>query len=442
MEKKRIIVVSADAMVCEDIDRLRRLPNFQRYLAGGCEAVKGMRTIYPSVTYPAHISMITGCWPGMHGVTSNFSFTTSNKDQNWLWFSDSYQVEDIFEAAKKAGYHTASVSWPGTAKNPSVDWLMAEYWMPNPGDTLRSSFRDAGSSEEMLDLIERNEYLLAKDYKKGGKKYFMQWPMVDDFNIHVACDVIREHAPELLFVHTGTFDSWRHAHGVFSPWTEDAAFRLDGYIGQLMDACREAGVLEQTNLVLVSDHGQRDIRRVIRLNVLLADAGLLSVDKDGTVTDWEAFAFSNAMSALIYLKHPENEKLKQRVYDCLKELQQEGVYGVGQVFTAEEAKEQEHLWGGFSFVVESDGYTSFSDAAVRPLVEQFHADDYRAGRATHGYLPDFGPQPVFAAKGPDFCEHTLIERGRVIDEAPTYAKLLGVELKEADGKAMDVFLRQ
>ena len=99
MEKKRIIVVSADAMVCEDIDRLRRLPNFQRYLAGGCEAVKGMRTIYPSVTYPAHISMITGCWPGTHGVTSNFSFTTSNKDQNWLWFSDSYQVEDIFEAA-------------------------------------------------------------------------------------------------------------------------------------------------------------------------------------------------------------------------------------------------------------------------------------------------------------------------------------------------------
>ena len=35
--KKRILVFSADAMVCEDVDALRQLPNFQKYLAGGCE---------------------------------------------------------------------------------------------------------------------------------------------------------------------------------------------------------------------------------------------------------------------------------------------------------------------------------------------------------------------------------------------------------------------
>ena len=55
--KKRILVFSADAMVCEDVDALRQLPNFQKYLAGGCEVTGGMRTIYPSVTYPAHVSM-------------------------------------------------------------------------------------------------------------------------------------------------------------------------------------------------------------------------------------------------------------------------------------------------------------------------------------------------------------------------------------------------
>ena len=35
--KKRILVYSVDAMVCEDVDALRRLPNFQKFLAGGCE---------------------------------------------------------------------------------------------------------------------------------------------------------------------------------------------------------------------------------------------------------------------------------------------------------------------------------------------------------------------------------------------------------------------
>lgn len=37
--KKRILVFSADAMVCEDVDALRQLPNFQKYLAGGCEEI-------------------------------------------------------------------------------------------------------------------------------------------------------------------------------------------------------------------------------------------------------------------------------------------------------------------------------------------------------------------------------------------------------------------
>ena len=37
--KKRILVFSADAMVCEDVDALRQLPNFQKYLAGGCEVL-------------------------------------------------------------------------------------------------------------------------------------------------------------------------------------------------------------------------------------------------------------------------------------------------------------------------------------------------------------------------------------------------------------------
>ena len=75
---------------------------------------------------------------------------------------------------------------------------------------------------------------------------------------------------------------------------------------------------------------------------------------------------------------------KQAVYQCLEELRQEGVYGIGRLFTAEEARDEEHLYGGFSFVIESDGYTSFGDKAVRPLVQNFDVNDYRFGRATHG----------------------------------------------------------
>lgn len=70
---------------------------------GGSEFRGGMRTIYPSVTYPIHVSILTGCYAGKHQITSNFKFTTTNRDDNWIWFSDRIAVEDIFTAAKACG---------------------------------------------------------------------------------------------------------------------------------------------------------------------------------------------------------------------------------------------------------------------------------------------------------------------------------------------------
>ena len=435
---KRLIVFSVDAMVTEDVEALRSMPNFRKYLAGGSEFKNGMRTIYPSVTYPIHVSIMTGCYAGKHGITSNFGFTTENKDDTWLWACDKIAVEDIFAAAKRKGLSTASISWPVTGRNPNIDYLIDEYWFPNPGETMRAGFADMGSSEEMLDIMESHTDMLAPGWEQGGKKNFMVWPGVDDFWVTCACDIIRKYKPELTFVHTGTFDGFRHKNGVFGPHLDEARANLDRYIGQLMAACEEAGVAEETNLIIVSDHGQRDINRAINLNVKLADAGLIDVDENGKVTDWRAYSFSNAMSSLIYVKDPKDE---ERVYQTLEELRKEGVFGIGRIYTAKEAREEEELYGDFSFVVESDGYTSFGDKSVRPLVQNFDASDYRFGRATHGYMPDYGPQPVFVAKGPDIREGVVLDRGNVVDEAPTFAKLLGLTMSQADGKPIDEILK-
>ena len=117
------------------------------------------------------------------------------------------------------------------------------------------------------------------------------------------------------------------------------------------------------------------------------------------------------------------------------------MFGIGRIYTAEEADREEGLKGDFTFVIESDGYTSFGDRAVRPLVQNFDASDYRFGRATHGYMPDYGPQPVFVAKGPAIREGVELGRGRVIDEAPPFAKIIGQTRPQADGKPSDEILK-
>ena len=92
-------------------------------------------------------------------------------------------------------------------------------------------------------------------------------------------------------------------------------------------------------------------------------------------------------------------------------------------------------------MLETDGYTSFGDSALRPLVKNFDSRDYRYGRATHGYLPEKGPQPILLAQGPDIAQGVVLPEGRLIDEAPTFARLLGAELPEAEGQVLEGILR-
>lgn len=432
MMKRRLLVLSVDAMVREDVEYLKTLPNYSKYLAG-CSEVKTIRTIYPSVTYPAHVSMATGCYPAKTGVYSNYAFTLGSKEETWNWFHDAVKVEDIFTAAKRGGYSTAALFWPVTGCHPDIDYLMNEYWMPNPNDTLESSFRRAGSGDEMIKIILKNEPLLPASHVKTGRINMMKWPEADNFLFACACDLIRQHKPEVLFVHNGSIDHARHQYGIFNDKINENLRLVDAWIGQMMEALDDAGVLGDTNIVITSDHGQMDLSRIIKPNVFLADNGFITLSPDGKITDYTAYCFSNAMSTMVFLKDPSDRAACDAVYSRLAAMAEEGIYGFTKVFTREELREREQLDGDFSFVLETDGYTSFSDSCVRPVINNTDLTDFRFGRATHGYLPDLGPQPVFVGKGPAFKRGVTLERRNIVDEAPTYAALLGVDLPQADG---------
>ncbi len=430
---KKLIVFSADAMVWEDVAYFRTLPNFKKYLEGGC-AVEGVESVYPTNTYPCHATMTTGVYPDRHGVVGNFHLTPGRRPSLWMWEYENVKwKEDIFRAAKAAGYTTAAVFWPMTGGHPQIDYLIDEFWPQTPEEDAEylECYRRLGSSEQMLSIIEKNMDLNA----------IKSHPFRDHFAVLCAADVIRRCRPDVLFVHPANIDGARHGTGVFSDAVRAAVEETDQWLGELMQAVEEIGELANTNLVLVSDHGQKESKRVINPNVLLADHGLLRIAEDGSLADWDAWCQGGGMSGLIYLKDPSDRALYERVYTLLKELAAEGIYGFTQVFTEREAAERYHLAGDFSFVIESDGYTGFWENYRRPLVTNFDASDYRMGRATHGYLPFKGPQPVFLAKGPDFKERVTLKKGRLIDEAPTYARLLGTELPHADGRVMEELLR-
>lgn len=425
----KLIILSADAMVTEDLELFSTLPGYLKYLDGGCR-INRVESIYPTVTYPCHTTMMTGNYPDRHGVTSNFILNLNDKPTPWNRYADVIRSKDIFTACKEKGLTTAAVFWPVTGCHKDIDYKIPEH-VPRNGETIEEAFRNVGCDDDMIRIIEKNRHILKE----------LSHPYIDEFIIACACDILREKQPDVLLIHPANIDGARHQYGVFNEMVDQNVVNTDRFVQQLMGVQEELGLLDQTNLVVTSDHGQMEVQRIINLNVMLADYGFLEVREDGYVVDWKAYCLSNGLSAVVYLRDSSDEKTYQRVFQLLRWMRDEGVYGIGEVLTAEEADEKYRLNGPFSFVIESDNYTSFGENVMGPLVERFGDMDYRYGRASHGYYPWKGPQPIFMAKGPDFAEHVVLEQGRLIDEAPTYAKLLGVELPDTDGTPIDVFVR-
>lgn len=428
----KLIVISSDAMVGEDLAYFETLPNCRKYLAGGAK-ITNVSSIYPSVTFPAHVTMMTGMYPDRHGVFSNMQLIPGSDPTPWQWNYDFMHCTDIFRAAKEKGKTTAAILWPVTAFNPAIDYHIADYWAQSDEETTEDAFKRAGASEEVLEIVRKNQHLFS-----GVER---EHPQRDEFGIACAADIIRQFSPDLLLVHPANIDGVRHESGVFGSHLKGALEDLDRWLGMICQAAEESGGIDRYDIFIVSDHGQMDVRRNIGINVLFAENGLIRIADDGSVADWDAWCLSNGMSAVVFLKNKHDEALKEKVSALLNKLLEEGVYGFSRIYTEEECRSEERFGGEFSFVLETDGYTAFGDYYTRPLVRELSNSDYRFGRATHGYLPHKGPQPILLAKGPDIRENVVLSGSHIIHEAPTYAKILGLELGSTDGQPIDEILK-
>ena len=438
--KEKIFVLSMDAMVGEDLEYLRTKPNFSRLFENSAQVEK-VQTVYPSITYPAHVSMITGCRPGKHGVYTNDELTDYDSYIHWHLYSSMVQVEDIFAAAKRAGCTTAAIYWPVTGCNPNVDYLLnrCNFYEAKTLEDVEKGFREMGSSEEMLAIARKNKHLFPID-RHHADGCLRRKDEFDDFLMACACDVIRQYQPDVMVVHNCWMDSLRHTYGVFNQHVTAGLDAADEWLGQVMAAMEEAGTLADTNFILVSDHGQMDFARRLKINVLLRRGGFIDVDDQGKITGWRAFGQANGMSVVVVLKDPADEKLREEVGEYLRRLESEEVWGFT-VHTPEEVRERYGVYGNFAYMLETDGYTAFGESWHEPLVNPVDITDYRLGKATHGYEPEKGPQPIFVAAGPAFRPGAVLEQADIIDEAPTYAAILGQTLPQAEGRVLRELLR-
>ena len=82
---KYMIVISFDAVSSKDLEILKTLPNFKELIKNG-SLIENVESVYPSLTYPAHTTIVTGKYPKNHGIIDNTIFKLNDFNPNWYWY--------------------------------------------------------------------------------------------------------------------------------------------------------------------------------------------------------------------------------------------------------------------------------------------------------------------------------------------------------------------
>ncbi|MCC6108038.1 MAG: alkaline phosphatase family protein [Atopobium sp.] len=415
----KLLVMCVDALFTTDLPDTRHLPGFS-CLMEHAAIFELVESVYPTLTYVCHASICSGFWPEHTGVPHNQKLDPATRNEEWYWDYSAIKVPTIFDWATKQGLTTASVGWP-VSKGAPVTYGIPEVWEWSRRPTPEDAFRD-GCNEDGWEYVKR--HLSCYDTSD-------MHPTYDEFEVRCLEDLIREKAPDVILDHQAQLDHVRHVSGVHAPEVQDALRLHDGWLQRIFAAYEDAGVLDDTVIVVLGDHGQLEVDYKLSANVLLAQAGLLETDERGEVSSWRAYVQSGGISAELFVK---DESFVEPALNALRPLFDEGY--VTDAFTNEEAQQKFHTAGSFSYIFEAAPNYAFGDDAEGALVTPAGGEDYKYSLATHGHLPFRGEKPCCIMMGPG-VKPGRYQGLRLIDEAPTAMKLAGIPFDEdmLDGRS-------
>ncbi|MDY2630788.1 MAG: ectonucleotide pyrophosphatase/phosphodiesterase [Clostridium sp.] len=426
METKYLIVISFDAVSSEDINKLKKLNNF-KYLIDNGSLITNVESVYPTLTYPAHATIMTGRYPKNHGIINNTLNKFSDVNPNWYWYRKYIKATTLYDLAYEKGLTTAALLWPVSGRS-NITYNLTEIFAPKPWQNQLVMSALSGSVKYQLDLNKRFGHL-----RKG-----LSQPALDNFVHESVKYTISKYKPNLLLIHYTDVDTNRHYHGYNSKEANDALFRHNERLGEIIDTLKKANIFEESTIVALGDHSALDGDYMIRLNSLFRQAGLIKVNKKGIIKSYKAVAKSCDGSSYVYLKNKNDTETYKKVTELLENLKNSKDSPIDFILTSDEA-EKEGADPTCSFMVEGNNNYYFVDEALGSVIEKVKEKEIgkisHRTKATHGYHPKKpNYNTFFLAYGKGIKKGLEINGGKLINHGPTLAKILGVNFGETDGK--------
>lgn len=416
---EHIVVISLDALGTEDFNKLKETPGFQYLILNGtyCDQVV---SVCPSLTYPAHCSIVTGKLPRNHGVINNTKIQPHRKVPEWYWYRKDIKGETIYDIAHKMKKTVASLLWPVTGRS-SIKYNLPEIFPVKAHQTQFSQVLSAGSPRYCLELDSKFKHL----------RHGIQQPQLDHFVHESAKYTFRKYHPYMTLVHYVDLDAMRHKHGFDSPEANDAIRRHGQRIADWINFLKEEDKLDSTVFVVLGDHSHKPVKKVIRPNVFLRQLGLIKMLEDD-ILDWKAYFKSCDGSGYIYVdkRHPEVIELIRDNLTVLSAYEENGLLRYMDGPTAASRGADPNC----TFMLcACEGYY-FDESPLGEFIEDVDQNS-ALYRSVHGYephIPDYNT--VFLMAGPGVNKAHQIQSMNLIDEGPTIAKLMGSSLWGVDGR--------
>lgn len=409
---EHVVIVSIDGLRPDFYLGDYDAPTLKSMAASGSRAT-AVESVYPSSTYPAHASIVTGVRPAKHGIAANTTWTESGSTRNWYWHAKDLKARTLWEAAREKGHKVAITYWP-TSVGAQVDWLLGEIWDPDRKETVKRLTSSARPTSLLAEM--------ALSVGVPSEKFADDRSLTDAFVSRMAAYVFKKYKPNLQLIHLINVDEVEHQSGPDAPEVKAAVKLQDENIARIRKAIEDSGVGAKTAFFVVGDHGFTSISKNAGPNNLFRDAGLLEVE-EGKIRSWRAITRSSGGSASVYVKDPADHA---KVRDVLK---------AGEGFRVLERAELDAL-----------GYNPEAAFALEPAegwaITERLGPSQPTVKGNHGQLPTRpGLQTGLVAEGAGIAAGGKIERMRLIDIAPAVAKLLGLEMPDVEGRVPDGLLR-
>jgi len=374
-EKPYVIMVSFDGFRHDYVSRFN-LPNFTSFINEGASA-DALIPSFPSKTFPNHYTLVTGLYPGNHGLVDNsfydknqnVKFSMSNRDlvENPVFFGGT----PLWQLTQQHGLPSASCFWVGSEAP-----VHGEY------PTYYLKYDESFPNEKRIELT-------------------LKW-----LNLPVM------ERPRFISLYFSLVDHEGHNTGPNSLELKETLLEADFLLGQLMDGLKKINL--PVNVIVVSDHGMTELKQ--------EEKTWLTLGKLFNTEDKNLVVVNSGTHAHIYTNKVDS------LFTVLKKKEENFIVYKKGVFP--ERWHYSHERVGDLLILANPGYqlqmmapSPDNKSRARPVF------------GAHGFDPNglsdmYG---IFYAKGPNIREGKKVGKIENIHVYPFVAKILGLKIPEIDG---------